>query len=305
MGAVSETIDGSTLLFWKVEGLGNDFLLVDWSDQTLGAIMPALGELAGVAPRVCDRRLGVGGDGILVVGPGQSDRAASSMWVINHDGSQPEMCGNGLRCVAHHVARRMDARVLVIDTDAGPRACQVELDPTDPGLATVAVSMGQALDLGQVQIVGAQGRRFRKVSTGNPHAVCFVGKDENPEALAREFGPLVERDPNFPQGTNVEFAQIREDQDLRVWVWERGCGITEACGTGACATLFAAHHELGLPLGSERRVHLPGGPLVITLPSRADGQVRMCGPARHVFQGQIAAATSPSRSPQPERRETP
>ena len=274
-----DLVAGFALPFLKVEGLGNDFLLIDLrpSDRVAAAAYhePWLAELQARAPALCDRRTGVGADGLLLVTPPLHPDAAGTMLVINHDGSRPEMCGNGLRCVARYLARDLPAPTapFLVDTDAGPRRCQVHGEQ-------VEVDMGPALALGAPTVAG---RHFAAYSLGNPHAVAFVGADEDPEQLARTLGPLVERDPQFPARTNVEFARREPDGSLTLWVWERGCGITAACGTGACATLAAAVAHGLAPADQPVRVQLPGGPLTIRL--TAD-RVWMTGPARFVFAGQ-------------------
>lgn len=264
-----------SLSFVKVEGLGNDFLLLDLRQSAL-----ELEALAERAPALCDRRLGVGGDGLLVVAPPRTPGAAGAMIVINHDGSRPEMCGNGLRCVALFLAAA-DPEVLV-DTDAGPRACRVLRRAPDGQRGEVEVDMGPALQLGHHRIAD---RDFFAVSMGNPHVVTFVGPGEDPGALARELGPGIERDPRFPDRTNVEFARLEPDGSLTLWVWERGCGITAACGTGACATVAAAARQGLVAPDAALRVQLPGGPLQLRL---TGDRVWMTGPARQVFRGQIA-----------------
>ena len=268
--------------FLKVEGLGNDFLLVD-ARTSAPASFASLRERA---PRLCDRRRGVGGDGILWVGPAQSPGAAATMIVINHDGSRPEMCGNGLRTVALVVAADLGHDEVTIDTDAGPRHCQVRRGPgtVGPGLeGDVVVDMGPGRDDGTAT-VDAFGRPFARVSMGNPHAIVFTEGNEDPERLARTVGPDVERASAFPEGTNVEFCAVG-DEGLRLWVWERGCGITDACGTGACATAYAAARAGHIAFDTPTTVRLPGGPLQITVPTEAGAGIRMEGPARVVFAG--------------------
>lgn len=267
----------SPLSFLKVEGLGNDFLLIDLLDAPLDA--SRLADLQTRAPALCDRRTGVGADGLLLVTPPTTADAVATMLVINHDGSRPEMCGNGLRCVARYLGEhhRLPAAPFTVDTDAGPRHCQVHGD-------RVEVDMGPAEALGPRDVAG---RRFAAFSLGNPHAVAFV-TDEDPELLARTLGPIVERDPQFPARTNVEFARREPDGSLTLWVWERGCGITAACGTGACATLAAAVAAGLAPADQPVRVQLPGGPLTIRLATDAPTpRVWMTGPARFVFRGQV------------------
>jgi len=269
------------LQFSKVEGLGNDFLLLDRLD---GLDDGELVRLREAAPRLCDRRTGVGGDGILIVAPPTEGGSTATMIVINHDGSRPEMCGNGLRCVAQRLAEQTGKDQVRVDTDAGVRNCQVRSD--ENGTAEVSVSMGPAIRLGDQAPASAAPRLFIGVSMGNPHAICFVDADEDPEALARELGPQVEIDPAYPDRTNVEFC--RPDADgLTLWVWERGCGITGACGTGACATAAAAVEAGHAKADRDLTVRLPGGDLSIRVPANPSDEVIMTGPARVAFEGSV------------------
>ncbi len=269
------------LAFRKVEGLGNDFVLLDRLDVDEATLARDVAWVEAAAPRLCDRRTGIGADGILIVGPGQ--RGAAAMIVINFDGSRPEMCGNGLRCVAAFVAERRGSSALNIETDAGLRACRILGE--DAGVVSVSVDMGPAERLGIRRPAAGVGLAFVAISMGNPHAVCFV-EHEDPESFARTLGPAIERDAVFaPKKTNVEFARVEADGSITLWVWERGVGITSACGTGACATAAAAV-DLGL-LAADRpiSVRLPGGSLSITVPSVGSEPVVMSGPARQVFSG--------------------
>ncbi len=266
------------LAFRKVEGLGNDFLLIDRTGAPLAEVVAEVEALRPAAPALCDRRTGVGADGILVVGPGADDEHGS-MFVINHDGSRPEMCGNGLRCVAQHLAGSQGPD-LRVHTDAGVKRCRVVGEGRQ---VEVDVDMGPGRDEGERTPGGA--RTFRAVSMGNPHAIAFV--DGDPEALCRTEGPAVEVDAQFPDRTNVEFAQLH-DQGLTLWVWERGCGVTQACGTGACATACAAVWSGRWPPDRPLAVDLPGGRLWITVPADRSAGVGMRGPARIVFDGTIA-----------------
>jgi diaminopimelate epimerase len=173
--------------------------------------------------------------------------------------------------------------VLVIDTDVGPKRCEVIAERAEDG--EVEVDMGPGRSIGERSPVAGEGRVFDAVSMGNPHAVAFVGADEDPEALARRIGPGVERAAEFPEGTNVELARTQEDGSVLLWVWERGCGITEACGTGACATVVAGVRRGLLPVDASVTVHLPGGPLEIRVPADSEAGVSMRGPARVAFRG--------------------
>ncbi|MCB9566337.1 MAG: diaminopimelate epimerase [Myxococcales bacterium] len=269
--------------FTKVEGLGNDFLLVDWRARAGWA--RDLAAIQAEAPAICDRRRGVGGDGILVVARRPRRRRRRLDDRHQPDGSRPEMCGNGLRCVAHFLAVDTGATTMTVATDAGLRPCTITLDE-DRRRARVAIEMGIARDLGPREPAAGEGRRFQAISVGNPHAIAFVGAAEDPEALARALGPAIEVDPLFPDRTNVELARIEGDGSITLWVWERGCGITEACGTGACATAAAAVLGGLAQAGEPLRVRLPGGDLAIRVP--ADGaSIVMEGPATLVFHGEI------------------
>ncbi|MFO7565672.1 MAG: diaminopimelate epimerase [Enhygromyxa sp.] len=286
------------MAFTKVEGLGNDFVLLDCMSHDLAGLEAELAWAREHAPGVCDRRRGVGADGILIVGPG-SGEARASMIVVNFDGSRPEMCGNGLRCVAAFVAERVlgGAGSLVIDTDAGPKAAAVEVVE---GEIEVTIDMGPGRMLGDRSPASAHGRRLVGVSMGNPHAICFVAADEQPEALARSLGPAIELDEVYaPDKTNVEFARVHEragaPPSIELWVWERGVGITQACGTGACATAVAAASEGLVASATPIEVRLPGGRLWITVPEDPARGVIMRGPARRVFTGEFERASFESR----------
>ncbi len=271
------------LPFEKWEGLGNDFLVLD------GEPPPP-----EVVRALCDRRRGVGGDGVLAVTAGSG--GAPRMTVINADGSRPEMCGNGLRCVAAWLVERGRAAPgvwTVAETDAGPRPFLVA-----PGGAAgawdVAIQMGRAVfedDL-EVEIEGER-LRFLRASMGNPHAVRFGAFDD--ADLAR-VGPCVSVAP--AGGVNVELVR-GEGRRLDVLVWERGVGPTAACGTGACAVAAVACREGRSPFGEPIEVGLPGGPLLIEVEAGTFA-VTMRGPARRAFRGEVAGASTavgPRRRP--------
>lgn len=284
--------------FAKYHGLGNDFLVVDLRDVR-GDDAAAVQEPA-VVKALCDRQFGVGGDGVLAVLPG-GPGADARMRVLNADGSEAEMCGNGLRCVAKELFDRGGIRKdrIAIDTGAGRLVCAID---SEGGVArTVTVEMGAPRLLrGEIPMTGPAGERCVEqpipvqghptrnvtcVSMGNPHAIAFV-TDENPRVLAETVGPLVERHAWFPNRTNAEFARVIGPREIELVVWERGCGITLACGTGACATVVAAVITGRSSEGEEVLVHLPGGDLTITvLPGLAN--VLMRGPALHVFDGEL------------------
>lgn len=276
------------LPFTKVEGLGNDFVLVDLRADG-PACAPDLDSLRARAPQLCDRRRGVGGDGLLLVTASEIAEAEAAMVVINFDGSRPEMCGNGLRCVAAHVGARaglVAGARLAIETDAGLLGCELETLATvdGPFFAEVRVDMGPAERRGETTL---EGRRFVDVSMGNPHAICFVEADPDIDEL-RTLGPLVEDHPAYaPARTNVEFARVVGPERIILWVWERGVGLTQACGTGACATAVAAADAGLVAYDRPVEVRLPGGKLTIVVPSDRSQGVRMAGPAREVFRGTV------------------
>ena len=291
------------LPFTKVQGLGNDFVVVDLRGELAGSKVAAAVQDPEVVRKICDRHFGVGADGVLAVLPGVSGDAR--MRVLNADGSEAEMCGNGIRCVAkvlYESDPSLRRPVLNIDTGAGLLAC--ELSVADGRVDSVTVEMGRpryARDeiplapggAGRAvrETIVAAGRAFRftAVSMGNPHAVIFVDGDEDLRTLAETYGPVLEVAPTFPRRANIEFARVR-DAEIDLVVWERGCGITLACGTGTCATVAAAAVEERLPRGRETPVHLPGGTLFITV-APDDAGVRMRGPATTVFRSELDLAS--------------
>ncbi|MFZ1865900.1 MAG: diaminopimelate epimerase [Polyangiales bacterium] len=276
------------LPFYKYEGLGNDFLLVET------AALGGLQLTSDQAIALCDRHLGVGGDGVLLL-----DIDTPSMGVINSDGSVPEMCGNGIRCAALHLARRAGQSTLeaTIDTLAGPHACLVV---NQPGAESVAVRMAppslvpsdlplnaEAPWIDHPLAVADHTVRFTGVSFGNPHAVTF---DDVGEARF-EIGPAVQADIHFPEGVNVGFVSEQEGTSMRLDVLERGAGWTLACGTGACAAAVAAVETGRAEREEPLSIRLPGGTLMITVGAPGD-TVLMQGPARFVFGGEVELAPS-------------
>jgi len=264
--------------FCKVEGLGNDFVLVDLRAEP---DPPARAErLARDAAALCDRRRGVGADGLLLVLPAPG---GVRMRVVNRDGSVPEMCGNGLRCVALFVAAGAEPPAPVhVETDAGPRPCTVVARTGASGV--VRAAMGPVRLGPTVRPAAARGLAGVVVDVGNPHVVFSCDADEDPRTLARTLGPAVERDPAFPAGTNVEFVRIDTIEGDRAAVtcavWERGCGITEACGTGACAAAGVVARTRGV---EAVEVTLPGGALAVSFDDGVHAHAE--GPARLVFEG--------------------
>jgi diaminopimelate epimerase len=283
--------------FAKYHGLGNDFLVVDLrvvrGDDAVAVQEPA------IVKALCDRQFGVGGDGVLAVLPGDPG-ADARMRVLNADGSEAEMCGNGIRCVAKELFDRGGVKKdrIAIDTGAGRLTCAI--DAKNGVAETVTVTMGAPrLRRGEIpmtgpanercvdqpiEIAGQPERKITCVSMGNPHAVTFV--DGRTRELAITVGPTIEHHPWFPNRTNAEFARVIGPREIELVVWERGSGLTLACGTGACATVVAAVITGRSEEGTEVVVHLPGGDLAITV-ERGLSNVLMRGPALHVFDGEL------------------
>jgi len=267
------------LAFHKYEGLGNDFVLVQAEREDA---VPA--ELARA---LCDRRFGVGGDGVLLVLPPVTGSAQARMKVINADGSVPEMCGNGLRCAVLHLARerKLQQGELVFETGAGLRPCVID-DRDHQGLVTV--DMGVIRLSEEIEIDLASGADPRGVWTlaladaGNPHAITTRAADRS---VIDAVGPRLATHSRFPAGTNVEFAVYGEGF-VDLVVYERGVGVTHACGTGACATVAVGVGKGHIAENEEVTVRLPGGSLFVKV--RDDGRAIMRGPARHVFSGEVA-----------------
>jgi diaminopimelate epimerase len=292
------------LPFVKAEGTGNDFVVVDLRPGRAAAPGSAIAwglslEDPATVRAICDRHFGVGADGVLAILPSATGDAR--MRVLNADGSEAEMCGNGLRCVAKVLYESDPALrrpTLNIETGAGVLTCTLEVvgglvqtvteEMGRPRLTRSEIPLAPAGDTPALrEPVRARDREFRftGVSMGNPHAVIFVDGDEDLRVLAESYGPTLEVADRFPRRTNVEFARVR-GREIDLVVWERGSGLTLACGTGACATVVAACLEKRLAPGAETLVHLPGGTLTITVAPDYTG-VRLRGPARIAFQGTL------------------
>ena len=278
--------------FTKMHGAGNDYVYVNCFAESLHELPPA--QLADLARRISHRHFGVGGDGLILIRP--SEIADARMQMLNADGTEAEMCGNGIRCVAkfvydHDIARKP---TLKIETGAGVLALEVAVG-SDDLVREVTVDMGPPeleaakipttlVDLGQVvsHPVEFAGQTFQAtcVSMGNPHCVLFVEKSTDDLVLG--LGPTIECDPRFPKRTNVEFVEVISREEVRQRTWERGSGETWACGTGASAVCVA-----GVLTGrTDRKIlnHLLGGDLTLHW-DEGSGHVLMTGGASEVFQG--------------------
>jgi diaminopimelate epimerase len=273
--------------FVKMHGCGNDYVYVDCLNQ------PAPKAPAELSRRISDRHFGVGSDGLILICP--SERADARMRMFNADGSEAEMCGNGIRCVAKYVYDHGLVRKPTLTIETGRGLLQLELQVRDGTVQQVTVDMGQPI-LEAVKIptnlpgnppvnvslvVPDPTLQVTCVSMGNPHCITYV--EEITDFLVHGVGPRVERHAAFPRRTNVEFVRVNRPDDVTMRVWERGSGETLACGTGACAVAVA-----GVLTGrTQRRVtaHLPGGELQLHW-SAADDHVYMTGPAVEVFHGE-------------------
>ncbi len=278
------------IAFCKMHGTMNDFVVFHDLDQ-------AVSLSADQVIRLCDRRAGIGADGVIVVR--KSSVADFFMDYINADGSLAEMCGNGIRCLAKYAYDHglTDKTTLPVETRAGIKILDLIIG-TDGSVNRVRVDMGKPVFLSQdipVNIRNAHppildfplevdGTSFRAniLSMGNPH--CVIIMENVPEEMARRFGPMIETHPLFPAKTNVEFIHVREPGRVTMRVWERGSGETLSCGTGACASMVVSSLK-GL-VGDSAIVELPGGELQIVWKGM-DSPVIMTGPAVTVYSGLI------------------
>ncbi len=276
--------------FWKYHGIGNDFVVFDGTKGDPGFTPKQIAFM-------CDRNFGIGSDGVIYVNPGQ-DGSDVTMRIFNTDGTEPEMCGNGIRCVAKFAYDMgiVKKRDFSIHTGRGNLLAQCTCGP-DGKVSSVKIDMGAPiLEPGKVPVVG-KGERYidedyealgiklklNGVSMGNPHCVTFT---ELTDEQVDRLGPFLEANRDlFPRKANVEFAKV-SDGKIDIRVFERGVGWTLACGTGACATTTAAAINGLVPFDEPVQVHLPGGYLRITVDSGFE-HVYMDGPAEFVYTGNI------------------
>ena len=258
--------------FTKMHGLGNDYLYV------YGEVPDKIAELS---VKLSERHFGAGSDGMIYISP--SAVADFKMRIFNADGSEAKMCGNGIRCVGKYVYDKgyTDKSHLRIETLSGIKT--LDLSVVGGKVKSVTVDMGEAICEAE-RTLAVRGEKVvcTPVSVGNPHAVIFV--DDMVTAPLTTLGPLIERHEAFPGGVNVEFVQVMSDHALRMRVWERGSGVTMACGTGACASTAAAVAKGYFGYDETVSVHLDGGVLKIRV--APDGTVTMTGPAEFVYEGE-------------------
>lgn len=280
------------LEFTKMEGLGNDFVIIDDRETAIEATAP----YPDLAVKLCDRHFGVGADGIILILPSQDHDF--KFRIFNSDGSSAQMCGNGMRCVARYVYEKqiVSRKTMQVDTLAGTVVPEVLVDENG-AVISVRVDMGEpvlacekipfqneaetAVDLPLT--VGDAIFQITAVSMGNPHAVAFV--DDVDAMDIKTIGPKIETHDRFPEKTNVEFIEVVSPTELKMKVWERGAGITLACGTGACASLVAAH--LTGRAGTRAVIHLDGGDLQIFWDKQTNHLFKE-GPANYAFEGRVS-----------------
>jgi len=271
--------------FWKMHGLGNDYVLIDNRDEKIGET-----EAVKLAKKLCERKFSVGADGLLLVS--NSSVADVKMRIFNADGSEAEMCGNGIRCFAKYCYENEVVKKdqFNVETMAGEK--HVWLTVKNKEVKTVKVDMGiPNWDRSALPMVGKgpcvnedleldeEYYKITCLSVGNPHCIIFV---ENVDEFPVEYiGPIIENLENFPKRTNVGFVQVLNKNELRLRVWERGCGETFACGTGACAAAAAAN-KLS-KVGSKVTVHLLGGVLQVDIAEH----LFMSGAAEKIFEGKL------------------
>lgn len=272
--------------FYKMEGLGNDFVVTHEVKEN------EIQQFKNKFVSLCDRRRGIGADGIIFVL--SSDKCDFKMRIFNSDGSEPEMCGNGIRCFALYVnmLNLSELKKLTIETLAGVISTElidnnkVTVNMGRPVLNAPAIPVAQTSGRVLMKELEIDGNTFKinAISMGNPHAVLYVS-DEITDKLVLGYGPKIETHPFFPRKTNVEFIKVLSPNEIQMRVWERGCGETQACGTGACASVVS-----GIINGLHEKsviVHLPGGDLSISWGGSEDDSVFMTGPARVAFQGSV------------------
>jgi len=277
--------------FVKMHGLGNDFILIDCLNKPLGDSS----FLSYLAKKLCDRNFGTGSDGLILILP--SSNTDLKMRIFNSDGSEAQMCGNGIRCFAKYAYENklVSKNKFTVETLAGiitpelifkdKEISGIKVDMDIPKLKRREIPMEGKNDPTVVdetlKIDSKYVFKITCVSMGNPHCIIFVNNVQS--IPVDEIGPKIENHPLFPEKTNVEFIQVLNKQEINFRVWERGVGETLACGTGACAALVAA--VLNKKTNREVIIHLPGGNLDIQWAD--DGHVYMTGPAELVFRGEM------------------
>lgn len=280
--------------FTKMHGLGNDYIVIN---DTVEKVK----DKAGLAQKLCERRFSVGADGIIFVG--NSAKCDVQFQIFNPDGSEAEMCGNGMRCFAKYVYEKGTVKKTKFNVETLAGTIIPEVNVQKGQVVSVKVDMGKPiLERSRIPMVGKEGRvlnedftlegkkyKLSAVSMGNPHAIIFV--DDVGRYPVGTIGPKIENHSLFPKRTNVEFVQVLSPEKIKLRVWERGAGETLACGTGACASVVAASLLGKVKRNSKVDVLLPGGKLEVTVKYEGDEPVRvwMEGPAETVYEGELAS----------------
>ncbi len=279
----------------KMQGCGNDFVILDYEKYLQGVDNKLWKDMSEAAKKLCNRNFGIGADGLIIPNT-NTDEADIGWFFYNSDGTTAQMCGNGMRCFAKYVYDNKLVRKeeFTVKTLAGIITPKI----TDNGLVRVNMSK-PILEPEKIPFIPNNNLNYKisvkdrvfegnAVSMGNPHFVIFVDGNEDILSLAKEYGPEIETATEFPEKTNVEFIKIRSYQKIDLRVWERGCGITLACGTGACATTVAG--ILNGYLNNKVKANLPGGALTIEWagsPSDTKHNVYMTGRADYSFKGKL------------------
>lgn len=275
--------------FTKMEGLGNDYVYIDCTKMSEDEII----EISKLTSTISDRHFGIGSDGLILIC--KSEVADFKMKMYNSDGTEAEMCGNGIRCVGKFVYDKglTQKENITVETLAGIKRLKFNIE--NGKVKTIVVDMEKPiLDAELIPVIADKSQvvrikikaldkefEFTCVSMGNPHAVTVVNDVDNFEI--EKYGPILEKDEHFPKKANIEFIQIIDEKNIKMRVWERGAGETLACGTGACAVCVAATLNKQVKEKEFINIHLLGG----TLNIKWDETVYMKGPAKIVFEGQI------------------
>lgn len=277
--------------FTKMHGLGNDFIIVEPEEAEKSGLT-----YSELAEKMCDRHFGVGADGLIIVNPQDMPSTCDISWrIFNSDGSEPQMCGNGIRCFARYVHDRgiISKNVFSVCTLAGeivPEVLadgRVRVDMGEPVLkpAEIPVVVSDVDTVVNYPIEAGEKLNFTAVSMGNPHCIIFTDSDS--AEMAKKLGPVIEKHSFFPEKTNVEMVNVISRGKIRVDVWERGCGITLACGTGACASVVAS--VLNGFTDRNVEVELPGGNLFIEWQEDTN-RLFMTGASEFVFDGEYRSS---------------
>ena len=272
--------------FTKMQGLGNDYIYIYWSDCKI-----ATNDISSLARFVSNRHFGIGSDGLILIE--DSKVADFKMRIFNSDGSEAEMCGNGIRCVGKFVYDKGLTNNIEISIENLAGIKYISLNIEGNHVKNVTVDMGEpVLECEKIPVnstsrditINVADREFKLscISMGNPHSITIV--DDLDSFEIQKYGPILENDSHFPKKSNIEFVNVLDEDNIKMRVWERGAGETLACGTGACATMVACN--LKKLVGDRVTVHLLGGSLEIEW-KKASNHIYMTGPAETIFEGEL------------------